>query len=83
MPEEATRASQAVNLLRASAFGLQTRTGRPMTSEVRAQLKTANECLLDADKAIQAKDAERLKLALQKFHEIYDTVKKATPPTIH
>jgi hypothetical protein len=49
----------------------------PKVDELRMQLKSAKECLLEAQQAGREKDAERLQGALRKFHELYGPVGKA------
>jgi hypothetical protein len=47
---------------------------RPAFALFNGQLKWAQVCLLEAQQAIQHKDAERLKKAMRQFHEVYDRV---------
>jgi hypothetical protein len=50
---------------------------KPTVADLRARLKAASDSLGDAQKAIQAKDEEKLKAALQKFHESFDPISQA------
>ncbi len=80
MREQAVRACQAMDTLAnsATAVGSLTPPDEPPTLEdLRIKLKSANESLLEARKASWEKDTERLKAAMQKFHERFEPVSKA------
>src|SRR5262245_7962830 len=80
MQEQSDRASQALGNLSKAAPAIPALTSRnqpPTVEDLRAQVKAANECLLEAQQAIRAKDAERLKVTMQKFRELYEPVEKA------
>ncbi len=78
--DEANRASEAVDRLVNSAAAVGSLTpfyGPPTTYELRAQLRSANECLLEARKAAKDKNAAGLQAALVKFHDQFESVAKA------
>jgi hypothetical protein len=77
--DNAERASSAVDRLSsvAGAIPAPTLHKRPTVNELRAQLKTANEDLLEARTAAREKDAERRLQALQKFRQSYGPVREA------
>ena len=78
--EAADRASHAMDGLMAAAPAIPTKAGRDRQSsleELRAMLKAASDSLQEARQAIQEKDAERLKAAMQQFHESYDPIATA------
>jgi hypothetical protein len=80
MQAEATRAAGAVSRLEGAAPAVPALAGwgePPTPEDLRAHLKAADESLAEAQRAIQAKDAERLKAALQKFREQYGPVAQA------
>jgi hypothetical protein len=49
----------------------------PPAAELRGQVKAASECLLEARQSLREKDVERLKAAIQRFHELFGPVAKA------
>jgi hypothetical protein len=78
--EQANRAAEAADRLAQSAAAVGALTpfhGSPTTADLRAQLRLANECLLEAREASRQKDAARLQRALQKFHERFAPVAQA------
>jgi hypothetical protein len=78
--DQTSRASEAVDRLVNSAVAVGSLTslyGHPTTAELRAALRAANECLLEAQKTAQDKDAEGLQAALRKFHDRFAPVAKA------
>jgi hypothetical protein len=82
--EHANQASQNLERLVAAAPAVGSLThqdGRPSFEKLRAQLKSANACLLEAQQAARAKDAGRVEAAVQKFRELIGpTGKAATKP---
>jgi hypothetical protein len=78
--ENANRASGAVEQLAGAAFGitrLKLLEEKLTVEQLRARLKSAKEFLQEAQEASRAKDAERVKEALQKFHKLYGPISKA------
>jgi hypothetical protein len=74
------RASQALDNLanaRPAIHALASGNPPPKVDELRMQLKSARESLLEAQQASREKGADRLQAALRKFHERYDSVEKA------
>jgi hypothetical protein len=78
----AERASSAVNRLSAAAGALPSpaRQRKPKVDELRAWLKSAQEHLLEAQKASRDKDAGRLDEAMKNFRQVYGHVREATRP---
>ncbi len=79
MRERADRAAQGLSRLEAgpSLAALTVRNEPPTVPELWARLTLAKECLREAEQAIRGKDAERLKAALQRFHEQYGPIEEA------
>jgi hypothetical protein len=81
MLEQVDRASDATGQLTAVSYALTGRQGQHGVDELRERLKSASECLREAQQAIQEKDGGRLEAALRKFHEVYGPVREtATKP---
>ena len=80
VPENAERASLALNRLSAAAGAIPTGVpaAEPLTVDgLRMQLRAANDQMVVARQAAQEKDGARLEAALRKFHELYDPIGKA------
>jgi hypothetical protein len=81
--EHASRAFHAADSLAqigAAARALASRQecrDQPAVDKLQAQLKSASECLREAQQAIREKDTGRLAEALQKFHAAYGPVQEA------
>jgi hypothetical protein len=77
---DASRAMNRLKLAGATAPVLTSMQDQPKVDATRAHLEAANKCLLDAQQAIQDKDAGRLEAALKKFHEAYGSLPGAAKP---
>jgi hypothetical protein len=75
--EQARRASEASDRLASAGAAVGSLSGPPTIEELRAQLRSANECLLEARKAGRDKDSDALQAALRKFHERFGPVARA------
>ncbi|HEY7159099.1 MAG TPA: permease prefix domain 1-containing protein [Gemmataceae bacterium] len=78
--EDASQASQAVGKLIAAAPAIGSLTphhGSPTMEELRTRLRSAADCLSEAQQAAHEKDAEGVQAALRKFREWYEPVGKA------
>jgi hypothetical protein len=78
--EDAGQASQALDRLIAAAPAIGSLTphhGSPTMEELRARLRSAADCLSQAQQAARDKDAEGVQAALRKFREFYEPVEKA------
>jgi hypothetical protein len=72
--EHANQASQALNRLVAAAPAVRSlapQQGPRRLEELRAQLKTADGYLAEAQQAAQEKDAERVETAVRRFRELF------------
>ncbi len=77
--EHTSQASQTLNSLVAAApaiYSLTPQQGPPTLEELRAELKSANGYLSEAQKAAQEKDAGRVEAAMRRFRELYGPVGK-------
>jgi hypothetical protein len=79
MQEQANRASRGVDTLANAPFALQVGPWqeKPTADDLRERLKAANESLREAQRAIEAKDVERLEAALREFRQSYGPVREA------
>jgi hypothetical protein len=79
MQEQANRASRGVDTLANAPFALQVGPWqeKPTADDLRERLKAANESLWEAQRAIEAKDVERLEAALREFRQSYGPVREA------
>jgi hypothetical protein len=78
--EHANQASLAVNRLVAAApaiYSLTPKQGSPTLEELRAELRSADGYLAEAQQAAQEKDAGRVEAAVRRFRELYGPVGKA------
>lgn len=78
---QASSASVAINRLTtvAGVIPYLPKGERLSEADVRTQLAVAQECLHDAQQAAEKMDAERLEVAMRKFHTAYKQIHKDTP----
>jgi hypothetical protein len=78
MSAEADKALLAGNHLAAVAFGISSWSQpQPTVEELRAQVRRANEHLLEVRQGIDVKDAKRVEAGLLKFRKAFDPVREA------
>jgi hypothetical protein len=80
MQEAANRATHAIDGLMYAAPAIPTAAWpnpKPTVADLRARLKASSDSLGDAQKAIQEKDEDKLKAALQTFHAVFDPISQS------